>query len=67
MSRPRRYPIKIEFWSTPEQLAGLELLSSDGLTDKSFHLRQALQMYLRATGAAEPRPMQNHPQMNGAA
>jgi hypothetical protein len=52
MPRPQRYPFKIEFWSNQAQLSGLETLCSDGLSDKATHLRQALQMYLRATGVA---------------
>jgi hypothetical protein len=59
MSRPQRFPNKIEFWTTDGQLRGLELLCSDGLTDKASHLRQAVQMYLRACGIiAAPQPAQ---------
>jgi hypothetical protein len=50
MARVPRFPNKIEFWTNDLQLAGLELLISDGLSDKASHLRQALQMYLRAAG-----------------
>jgi len=57
MSRPQRFPIRLEFWTTDLQLQGLELLTSDGLSDKANHLRQALQMYLRYCGVvASPRP-----------
>jgi hypothetical protein len=60
MSRPQRFPVKFEFWSTEQQLQGLELLCSDGLTDKASHLRQAVQMYLRACGiVAAPQPAQS--------
>jgi hypothetical protein len=63
MSKPQRFPIKLEFWSTEQQLQGLELLCSDQLTDKASHLRQALQMYLRHFGiVAAPRPA---PSVNG--
>jgi hypothetical protein len=59
MARPQRFPNKFEFWSTDEQLRGLELLTADGLSDKANHLRQALAMYLRAAGiVAAPRPAQ---------
>jgi hypothetical protein len=59
MARPQRFPNKIEFWTTDLQLQGLELLTSDGLTDKASHMRQALQMYLRACGVTSaPRPAQ---------
>jgi hypothetical protein len=65
MRRPQRFPFKLEFWTTPEQLAGIELLCSDGLTDKAGHLRQALAMYLRHFGIKPaPRPA---PAINGAA
>jgi hypothetical protein len=57
MSRPQRFPVKIEFWSTEQQLQGLELLTADQLSDKATHLRQALQMYLRHCGVVTaPRP-----------
>jgi len=59
MARPQRFPNKIEFWTNDQQLQGLELLTSDGLSDKANHLRQALQMYLRYCGVASaPRPAQ---------
>lgn len=57
--RPQRFPVKFEFWSTEAQLAGLERLTADGLTDRASHLRQALQMYLRAHGiVSSPQPAQ---------
>jgi len=65
MARPQRFPNKIEFWTNDEQLQGLELLTSDGLSDKANHLRQALAMYLRHFGiSSAPRPAQpaNHQQ-----
>ena len=59
MARPQRFPNKIEFWTNDEQLLGLELLTSDGLSDKANHLRQALAMYLRHFGiSSAPRPAQ---------
>jgi hypothetical protein len=58
MARPQRFPNKIEFWTNDDQLQGLELLCSDGLTDKASHMRQALQMYLRHFGIAATRPAQ---------
>jgi hypothetical protein len=59
MARPQRFPNKIEFWTNDEQLQGLELLTSDGLSDKANHLRQALAMYLRHFGiSSAPRPAQ---------
>jgi hypothetical protein len=59
MARPQRFPNKIEFWTNDEQLHGLELLTSDGLSDKANHLRQALAMYLRHFGiSSAPRPVQ---------
>jgi hypothetical protein len=64
MARAPRFPNKFEFWSTDEQLAGLELLTADGLTDKASHLRQALAMYLRAAGINTARTApngQHHP------
>ncbi|MEH2547133.1 hypothetical protein V1283_003778 [Bradyrhizobium sp. AZCC 2262] len=66
MARPQRFPVKFEFWSTEQQLAGLEMLCSDGLSDKATHLRQALAMYLRAAGIsqkpAQPANGQQHHQ-----
>jgi hypothetical protein len=59
MARPQRYPNRFEFWSTDEQMRGLEMLTSDGLCDKATHLRQALGMYLRACGFAPSRPAPN--------
>lgn len=60
MSRPRRYEVKAEFWTTPQQMDALELLCADGLSDKATHLRQALAMYLRHCGiVAAPRPAAN--------
>jgi hypothetical protein len=64
MARAPRFPNKFEFWSTDEQLAGLELLTSDELTSKAFHLRQALALYLRTAGIHIARPApngQHHP------
>ena len=61
MSRPRRYPVKAEFWTTEAQWSALELLCADGLSDKATHLRQALAMYLRAAGIAP----KTTPPMNG--
>lgn len=60
MSRPRKFEIKLEFWTTPQQVNALELLTADGLSDKATHLRQALAMYLRHCGiVAAPRPAAN--------
>jgi hypothetical protein len=60
MSRPQRFGVKLEFWSTEQQLAGLEMLVSDGLSDKATHLRMALAQYLRSCGiTATPRPAQS--------
>jgi hypothetical protein len=59
MSRPQRFGVKFEFWSTDQQLQGLELLCADGLSDKATHLRQALAMYLRHFGiTSAPQPAQ---------
>jgi hypothetical protein len=70
MGRPQRFPFKLEFWTTPEQLQGIELLCSDGLTYKAGHLRQAVQMYLRHFGInPAPRPAAPngaHPQQHQA-
>jgi hypothetical protein len=64
MARPIKFPNRIEFWTNDLQLQGLELLCSDGLTDKASHMRQALAMYLRACGIiAASRPAQP---VNGA-
>ena len=61
MSRPARFPVRMEFWTNDQQLAGLELLCSDGLTDKAGHLRQAVAMYLRHFGInSAPRPNGAH-------
>jgi hypothetical protein len=54
MARAPRFPNKIEFWTNDQQLQGLELLASDGLTDKATHMRQALKFYLRSFGVAQP-------------
>jgi hypothetical protein len=63
MSRPQRFGVKCEFWTTEQQLQGLELLIADGLSDKASHLRQALAMYLRHFGiTAAPRPAQSNGQ-----
>jgi len=57
MSRPQRFMNKVEFFTNDAQVRGLELVCADGLSDKATHLRQALQMYLRACGAiAAPQP-----------
>jgi hypothetical protein len=59
MSRPQRFPNKIEFYTNDAQLRGLELLCADGLSDKASHLRQAVQMYLRHFGiTSAPQPAQ---------
>lgn len=59
MSRPQRFSIRLDFWTNEQQLEGLELLCSDGLSDKATHLRQALAMYLRHFGiSSAPRPAQ---------
>jgi hypothetical protein len=63
MSRPQRFPNKIEFRTTDGQLRGLELLCADGLTDKASHLRQAVALYLRHFGIApQPAPNGQHHQ-----
>lgn len=57
MARVQRFPVKLEFWTTEEQLAGLELLCSDQLTDKPTRLREALKMLLLYNGInPAPRP-----------
>jgi hypothetical protein len=61
MARAPRFPNKIEFWTNDQQLQGLELLASDGLTDKATHMRQALKFYLRHLGIA-PAPQQSNGQ-----
>jgi hypothetical protein len=68
MSRPARFPVKLEFWTNEQQLEGLDLACSDGLSDRATHLRQALAMYLRAAGiVVAPRPQPNgHPQQEQA-
>jgi hypothetical protein len=59
MSRPQKFGFKFEFWSTEQQMRGLELLCADGLSDKATHLRQALAMYLRHFGiSSAPQPTQ---------
>jgi hypothetical protein len=68
MARAPRFPNKIEFWTNDQQLQGLELLTSDGLSDKASHMRQALQLYLRQFGIASTRPAANgahHPATAG--
>jgi hypothetical protein len=55
MARPPRFPMKVEFWTTPEQFAALETLEANSLLNKSDHLRQACDWYLRQLGAL---PMQ---------
>ena len=61
MSREQKLSVKIEFWTSPEQLEGLKLLTSDGLSDRSVHIRQALTMYLRQFGInCAPRPAQSN-------
>jgi hypothetical protein len=60
MARAPRFPNKIEFWTTDQQLQGLELLSSDGLTDKATHMRQALKFYLRSLGVAPQAQLNGH-------
>jgi hypothetical protein len=68
MSRPQRFPNKIEFWTTDGQLRGLELLCADGLTDKASHLRQAVALYLRHFGiSSAPQPAQPNGQHQEAA
>ena len=57
MSRPQRYPHKIEFWTTPQQFEALQLLTADQLTDTATQMRQALSVYLRHLGIA-PAPRQ---------
>ena len=56
MARPQRYPYKIEFWTTPQQFEGLQLLTADQLTDTATQMRQALSFYLRHLGIAPARP-----------
>ncbi len=61
MSRPQRFGVKCEFWTTEQQLQGLELLTADGLSDKATHLRMAPAQYLRSCGitASPCRPAPN--------
>ncbi|WP_316174715.1 MULTISPECIES: hypothetical protein [unclassified Bradyrhizobium] len=51
MAKKPRFPIKLEFWTTPEQYAALELLAEISLIDRSDHLRQAVNIYLMQQGA----------------
>jgi hypothetical protein len=55
MARPQRFPMKVEFWTTAEQFAALESLEANSLPNKSDHLRQACDWYLRQMGLMKPR------------
>jgi hypothetical protein len=56
MARPPRFPMKVEFWTTAEQVAALEALEQNSLLNKSDHLRQACAWYLQQMGVAPQRP-----------
>ncbi|MGJ4928608.1 hypothetical protein ACQR1I_14215 [Bradyrhizobium sp. HKCCYLS2038] len=64
MAKPPRFPIKLEFWTTPEQYDALVLLAEASLMDRSDHLRQALHAHLTHHGAIAAVLQQ---QANGAA
>ncbi|WP_316159803.1 hypothetical protein [Bradyrhizobium sp. SZCCHNRI20481] len=51
MSKRPRFPIKLEFWTSPEQYEALQLLADASLMDRSNHLRQAVNIYLMQHGA----------------
>jgi hypothetical protein len=54
MSRPQNKPVRLEFYTSEAQFAALELLTADGLSDRSVHIRQALALYLRHLGINPP-------------
>ncbi|NPU12043.1 hypothetical protein HL666_14825 [Bradyrhizobium sp. 83002] len=51
MAKQPRFPIKLEFWTTPEQFDALQVLAEASLMDRSDHLRQALNVHLMQHGA----------------
>ncbi|WP_315766166.1 MULTISPECIES: hypothetical protein [unclassified Bradyrhizobium] len=51
MAKKQRFPIKLEFWTSPEQYEALQLLAEASLMDRSVHLRQAVNVYLMQNGA----------------
>jgi hypothetical protein len=59
MARPQRFPMKVEFWTTAEQFAALEALEANSMLNKSDHLRQGMDFYLRQLGVVKPRPALN--------
>ncbi|WP_315737961.1 ribbon-helix-helix domain-containing protein [Bradyrhizobium sp. SZCCHNR1093] len=64
MAKKPRFPIKLEFWTSPEQYEALQLLADASLMDRSDHLRQAVHAYLANHGAIAAVRQQ---QTNGAA
>ncbi len=51
MAKKQLYPIRLEFWTSEEQFAALQLLADASLIDRASHLRTALNTYLAQLGA----------------
>jgi len=60
MSRPQRFSIKQEYWTTPEEVEALDRLTASGLLTRADHHRAAMHWYLIQSGAlASPQPRAN--------
>ena len=59
MSKPRRFPVKVEFFTTEEHEAAFNALAASGLLTKSDFYRLAFDTFLRRQGAMTPKPMPN--------
>jgi predicted transcriptional regulator len=51
MARARKFPIFVQFWTSPEQMAGFDHLASNSLLTKSDLMRQAFDEFLRRESA----------------
>jgi hypothetical protein len=59
MTKPVRFPRKLEVW-VPEAIAdGFEVLAADQMLSVSDHARQALALYLRQAGILQQRARAN--------
>jgi hypothetical protein len=66
MARARKFPIFVQFWTSPEQIAGFDHLASNSLLTKSDLMRQAFDEFLRRENARQMNEGSvSSPQWNG--
>jgi len=61
MTRPQRFPLKLEFWTDEQQVEALDRLTASARFTRADYLREALTLYLIHKGFPSAPP----PQPNG--